>query len=102
MANIKQRLAKLEAGAPDPLHDVHRFEVRRLSAEVAVRRNTEAANVLRKMYCPDGPLGEPRDTGIRIVNMADLIRVERSIDAHERAAVLMRDLVERYPFTGRG
>jgi hypothetical protein len=67
-----------------------------------VRRNIEAASALREMHCPDGPLGEPRDTGIRIENMADLAWVERNIDAHERAAALMRDLVERYPFTGRG
>ena len=41
------------------------------------------------------PHGEPRDTGIRIENMAALIRVERSMDAHQRAAAIMRDLVER-------
>jgi hypothetical protein len=91
--SIRNRLARLEAGAPDPLADSQRFEVRRLAAEAAVRRNIEAANLVRKMYFPDGPLGEPLDTRIRIENMRDLVAVERSLEENERGAAIVRGLI---------
>lgn len=87
MANIKARLARLEAGQPDPLSKSSRFEVRRLRAEETIRQSIEALHVQQRYLFPELTTGG--HTVPRIQNLKELVVVERSIEETERSLAFL-------------